>query len=75
MLTREIEESKEPSSEGGADGMVMEEPGIERLTETRVVALRDGAEGAGGIITEEAARDSSLPCSSACIGSATTMLE
>lgn len=60
ILTREREESKEPSSDAGADGMVRDEAGIDKPVDACVAAPKDGA---GGMITEEAASDSSPLCS------------
>lgn len=58
MLTSEIDESKEPSSDGGPEGVVKDR--IDRPVEARVAAPKDGA---GGITTDDAARES-VPLSS-----------
>lgn len=67
-LTRDIDESKEPSSDRGAEGSVRD--GIDKPVDARVAAPIDGA---GGITTDDAARES-LASSEKCSGSATTML-
>jgi hypothetical protein len=68
---RDIDESKEPSSDDGLEGIVSVEGRADTPADTWVSAAIDGA---GGIITEDAARDSSLD-SSGRSGSATLILE
>lgn len=53
-----MDESKEPLSDGGAEGV--ENEGMDRpeTTEARVPVVPAAAEGAGGITTEEAASES-----------------